>query len=80
MAFGLLWCESGMALTDYGGFVPVSLCRDNIIEFVFRLDKYYMLVRRFVNATFRLLLRAEWEYSVCQEYNSMLVQTGGPLW
>jgi len=44
-----------------------------------RMDKYYMLVRRFVNATFRLLLRAEWAESACQEYNSILSQTGGPL-
>jgi len=44
-----------------------------------RMDKYYMLVRRFVNATFRLLMRTKWEDSACQEYNIILTQTGGPL-
>ncbi|KAJ7786494.1 nucleolar protein,Nop52-domain-containing protein [Mycena metata] len=44
-----------------------------------RLDKYYMLVRRFVNATFRLLGRAEWEKSACTTYNDILTSEGGPL-
>ena len=45
-----------------------------------RLDKYYMLVRRFVNASFRLLIRDEWDASVCAEYNTILTDKGGPLW
>ncbi|KAJ7225350.1 nucleolar protein,Nop52-domain-containing protein [Mycena pura] len=44
-----------------------------------RIDKYYMLVRRFVNATFRLLARAEWEKSMCDSHNDMLTRQGGPL-
>ncbi|KAI0828946.1 Nop52-domain-containing protein [Trametes gibbosa] len=44
-----------------------------------RIDKYYMLVRRFVNASFRLLMRAEWDEATCQEYNSILTDRGGPL-
>ncbi|KAI0068126.1 Nop52-domain-containing protein [Artomyces pyxidatus] len=44
-----------------------------------RIDKYYMLVRRFVNASFRLLLRAEWDTSIFQEYNDILTMKGGPL-
>ncbi|KAJ7040438.1 nucleolar protein,Nop52-domain-containing protein [Mycena alexandri] len=44
-----------------------------------RLDKYYMLVRRFVNATFRLLGRAEWDKSACTTYNDILTSEGGPL-
>ncbi|KIJ66253.1 hypothetical protein HYDPIDRAFT_86769 [Hydnomerulius pinastri MD-312] len=44
-----------------------------------RMDKYYMLVRRFVNASFRLLIRAEWEESAMQEYHSILTNAGGPL-
>ncbi|GJE87686.1 Nop52 domain-containing protein [Phanerochaete sordida] len=44
-----------------------------------RLDKYYMLVRRFVNASFRLLIRDEWDASVCTEYNTILSDKGGPL-
>jgi ribosomal RNA-processing protein 1 len=39
-----------------------------------------MLVRRFVNATFKLLMRTGWAPSACQEYNSILTDTGGPLW
>ena len=46
-----------------------------------RLDKYYMLVRRFVNASFRLLLRNDWSEEVCAEYNEILTRPGGgPLW
>ncbi|KAJ6604828.1 nucleolar protein,Nop52-domain-containing protein [Mycena vulgaris] len=44
-----------------------------------RLDKYYMLVRRFVNATFRLLARAKWDKSACDTCNDMLTGEGGPL-
>jgi ribosomal RNA-processing protein 1 len=39
-----------------------------------------MLVRRFVNASFRLLMRTEWDAAVCAEYNSILTDHGGPLW
>nr|AAZ14904.1 conserved hypothetical protein [Coprinellus disseminatus] len=38
-----------------------------------RLDKYYMLVRRFVNAAFRLLARAKWDADLCLEYNGVLM-------
>ncbi|KAJ7161412.1 nucleolar protein,Nop52-domain-containing protein [Mycena crocata] len=44
-----------------------------------RLDKYYMLVRRFVNATFRLLGRSKWDKSACDSCNDMLTREGGPL-
>ena len=44
------------------------------------MDKYYMLVRRFVNASFRLLMRGEWKESACTEYNSIMGGNGGPLW
>lgn len=39
-----------------------------------------MLIRRFVNASFRLLMRDEWSSASCQEYNDILTCTGGPLW
>ena len=45
-----------------------------------RMDKYYMLVRRFLNASFRLLIRAKWDPSSLQEYTAILANTGGPLW
>ncbi|KAI0652418.1 Nop52-domain-containing protein [Trametes meyenii] len=44
-----------------------------------RIDKYYMLVRRFVNASFRLLIREGWDEAACREYNSILTDHGGPL-
>ncbi|OBZ78963.1 Ribosomal RNA processing protein 1 B [Grifola frondosa] len=44
-----------------------------------RIDKYYMLIRRYINASFRLLMRAEWEDVLCEEYNSILTVHGGPL-
>ncbi|KAF5384910.1 hypothetical protein D9615_001291 [Tricholomella constricta] len=44
-----------------------------------RIDKYYMLVRRFVNASFRRLIRAEWDRDACAEYNDILMAAGGPI-
>ncbi|KAG5647776.1 hypothetical protein DXG03_008499 [Asterophora parasitica] len=44
-----------------------------------RIDKYYMLVRRFVNASFRRLIRAEWQREACVEYNDILTAPGGPV-
>ncbi|EJD52593.1 Nop52-domain-containing protein [Auricularia subglabra TFB-10046 SS5] len=45
----------------------------------FRMDKFYMLVRKYVNAAFRLLARSEWDDAACKEYNSMLTGRGCPL-
>lgn len=39
-----------------------------------------MLIRRFVNSSFRLLIRAEWNESACAEYIDILTTDGGPLW
>lgn len=39
-----------------------------------------MLVRRFLNASFRLLIQAKWDPSALREYTSILTNTGGPLW
>ncbi|TFK30908.1 ribosomal RNA processing protein [Coprinopsis marcescibilis] len=44
-----------------------------------RMDKYYMLVRRFVNASFRLMLRAKWDKKTLEQYNEILTRQGGPL-
>lgn len=44
-----------------------------------RMDKYYMLVRRFVNATFRLLSSTGWNNAACEYYNNILTDQGGPL-
>jgi ribosomal RNA-processing protein 1 len=44
------------------------------------MDKYYLLIRRFVNAAFRLLMRSDWDPGLCQVYNDILTTRGGPLW
>lgn len=44
-----------------------------------RMDKFYMLVRKYVNAAFRLLARSKWDDAACTEYNSMLTGKGCPL-
>ncbi|KAL4267954.1 RRP1 family protein [Pleurotus pulmonarius] len=44
-----------------------------------RIDKYYMLVRRYINASFKLLSRAGWDKASCEEYNDILTKEGGPL-
>ncbi|KAI0639972.1 Nop52-domain-containing protein [Trametes polyzona] len=60
------------------GFWETTVREWNSIDRL-RIDKYYMLVRRFVNASFRLLMRAEWDEDACREYNSILTDRGGPL-
>ncbi|KAJ9094817.1 hypothetical protein QFC20_006832 [Naganishia adeliensis] len=46
----------------------------------FRMDKYYMLLRRWVNASFRLLARSQWNPIIVDRYNQILVDvTNGPL-
>ena len=49
-------------------------------DFSIRIDKYYMLIRRFTNATFRLFIREKWDKDAYQEYNRILSNEGGPLW
>jgi len=58
---------------------PVTMCSVHL-RYPFRMDKYYMLIRRFVNASFRFLAREQWNQDVCDRYNEILSQQGGPLW
>lgn len=44
------------------------------------MDKYYMLVRKFVNATLRFYMHHGWKKSLIERGNDVLVQKGGPLW
>ncbi|KAI6153882.1 Nop52-domain-containing protein, partial [Pisolithus tinctorius] len=44
-----------------------------------RMDKYYLLIRRFLNASFRLLMRSHWDNSSLKNYNAILTDSGGPL-
>lgn len=51
-----------------------------VLTSLHRMDKYYMLVRRFVNASLRLLIRSNWEADAIERYNTILTREGGPLW
>jgi ribosomal RNA-processing protein 1 len=44
-----------------------------------RQDKFYMLMRRYVNATFRLLAREGWSEESVDAANRILTENGGPL-
>ncbi|KAF8323159.1 Nop52-domain-containing protein [Clavulina sp. PMI_390] len=44
-----------------------------------RLDKYHMLIRRYMNASFRLLIRNGWDPEACEKHNQILGGEGGPL-
>ncbi|KAF9270613.1 Nop52-domain-containing protein [Marasmius fiardii PR-910] len=66
------------SLALLGGFWETIVREWNGIDRL-RMDKYYMLVRRFVNASFRLLLRNDWDQKTCEQYNIILTRQGGPL-
>lgn len=44
-----------------------------------RLDKYYMLIRRYVNASFRLSARAGWSTAAVDGINAILGAEHGPM-
>lgn len=44
-----------------------------------RLDKFYLLIRRFVHAGFLLLKREEWDPTAMALYAELLTGPGGPL-
>jgi len=44
-----------------------------------RIDKFYMLIRRFINVGFRLLEREDWDLRAIELYNEVLTSAGGPL-
>lgn len=44
-----------------------------------RIDKYYMLIRKYVNATFRLLAREGWESSSVARVTAILGGEHGPM-
>ncbi|GAA6034458.1 hypothetical protein JCM8097_002735 [Rhodosporidiobolus ruineniae] len=44
-----------------------------------RLDKFYLLVRRFVHVAMRLLQREGWDERAIAEYNAVLTGPAGPL-
>jgi ribosomal RNA-processing protein 1 len=44
-----------------------------------RMDKFYLLMRRYVNATFRLLARHGWSKEAIDGVNEILSSKTGPL-
>jgi len=66
------------ALSFLDGFWEAVVREWNGIDRL-RLDKYLMLVRRFINASFRLLLRNDWDPKTVRDYNTILTNEGGPL-
>ncbi|THH13471.1 hypothetical protein EW146_g6749 [Bondarzewia mesenterica] len=70
--------STSSSLAFLQGFWDTTIREWNGIDRL-RIDKYYMLIRRFINASFRLLMRSDWDSESCQEYNKILTATGGPL-
>ena len=48
-------------------------------ELTDRMDKFYMLMRRYVNATFRLLARHGWSEQAVDGVNEILTSKTGPM-
>lgn len=44
-----------------------------------RIDKFYLLIRRFVNASFRLMARHGWSSEAVQGVNDILSAEKGPM-
>ena len=43
------------------------------------MDKFYLLLRRYVNATFRLLAREDWSTESIRQVHDILTEGGGPI-
>lgn len=71
MHSGRHWLNSGTRSINIGN--PKS----REFQLIFRIDKFYLLARRYVAAGFRFLKSQEWKTDVIEEYNSML--SDGPL-
>ncbi|KAJ3787116.1 Nop52-domain-containing protein [Lentinula aff. detonsa] len=70
--------NTSSALSFLNGFWETIVREWNGIDRL-RLDKYLMLVRRFVDVSFRFLVLHDWDLKLCQEYNIILTYQGGPL-
>ncbi|XP_072948563.1 uncharacterized protein Nnp-1 [Epargyreus clarus] len=44
-----------------------------------RMDKFFMLIRRYLRGSFRCLLRSNWSLQSCQMYSKMLMDSDGIL-
>ena len=70
----------GEFLRPLAALTTVSDVLRSIETMITSMDKYYMLVREFVNSSFRLLIRTQWDGASVREYNDILTCRGGPLW
>ncbi|PWN52297.1 Nop52-domain-containing protein [Violaceomyces palustris] len=68
--------RSGLAFVE--GFWDTMIREWNGIDRL-RLDKFYMLLRRFLNAAFRLLASEDWEENALFQFSFILEKPGGPL-
>jgi ribosomal RNA-processing protein 1 len=44
-----------------------------------RIDKFYLLIRRYIEVGFKFLEREEWDPKAIELYNEVLTSPGGPL-
>lgn len=73
--------DTGRALTAldfYEGFWATIMAEWHGVD-KFRIDKYYMLMRRFVHAGFQLLLVHQWDDILVRRFVAIMRGTGGPL-
>ncbi|GAA5929657.1 Rrp1p [Sporobolomyces koalae] len=56
-----------------------TVCREWVGLDRLRIDKFYMLIRRFVEVGFRFLEREDWDERAIELYNDVLTGPGGPL-
>lgn len=66
------------ALDFYAGFWQ-TIAREWMGVDKFRINKYYMLMRRYVNAGLRLLRAFSWNSDMVSRFNATLSRPGGPL-
>ncbi|GAA6013039.1 hypothetical protein JCM11491_000949 [Sporobolomyces phaffii] len=57
----------------------VTVCREWVGLDRLRIDKFYMLIRRFIEVGFKVLEREDWDPKAIELYNEVLTSPGGPL-
>jgi ribosomal RNA-processing protein 1 len=50
-----------------------------VLSIPFRMDKYYMLIRKYIYASFVLLINLDWKREACKRYIDILLERGGPM-
>ncbi|GAA5961840.1 hypothetical protein JCM3765_004092 [Sporobolomyces pararoseus] len=56
-----------------------TVCREWVGLDRLRIDKFYLLIRRFIEVSFKFLEREEWDPKAIELYNEVLTSAGGPL-